>query len=433
LNSDTSLFKKFIGTAGLKVVNKAILVVSGVILARYLGPEQYGLYSYVLSIIALATIPVIAGLPQLLVREIAYTELYKKVDELKGLLNWATIYTLSVSILVVIGIMIYLSFGIGGESTTELMWIALFVIPLKGLLLKNESVLVGHRFPVMAQLADGIVAPLLTLVMLSLLIANNKILTGVISMRVIVISLFSAAIFSLIINRKTVKSNLNKITAKYNIFKWHRAMLPFTLLVLVTSLNNELASVMLGYIVDKESVAFYRVAMQGVGLIALTLQAINMVTGPKILRLYKKNEHEATQLLIRKSVKLSCMFSLPIALTLIIFGEWIIVFMFGDEYLSSVKILRVLCIGQIFNVLMGSVGLVSNMTGHENRTLRYTTLAMLVNVMLLLILIPVYQEIGAAIAVSISMVLWNVTMAIDVYRVTRLKTWLLNRGPRCVK
>ena len=433
MNSDTSLFKKFIGTAGLKVVNKAILVVSGVILARYLGPEQYGLYSYVLSIIALATIPVIAGLPQLLVREIAYTELYKKVDELKGLLNWATIYTLSVSILVVIGIMIYLSFGIGGESTTELMWIALFVIPLKGLLLKNESVLVGHRFPVMAQLADGIVAPLLTLVMLSLLIANNKILTGVISMRVIVISLFSAAIFSLIINRKTVKSNLNKITAKYNIFKWHRAMLPFTLLVLVTSLNNELASVMLGYIVDKESVAFYRVAMQGVGLIALTLQAINMVTGPKILRLYKKNEHEATQLLIRKSVKLSCMFSLPIALTLIIFGEWIIVFMFGDEYLSSVKILRVLCIGQIFNVLMGSVGLVSNMTGHENRTLRYTTLAMLVNVMLLLILIPVYQEIGAAIAVSISMVLWNVTMAIDVYRVTRLKTWLLNRGPRCVK
>jgi len=433
LNSDTSLFKKFIGTAGLKVVNKAILVVSGVILARYLGPEQYGLYSYVLSIIALATIPVIAGLPQLLVREIAYTELYNKVDELKGLLNWATIYTLSVSILVVIGIMIYLSFGIGGESTTELMWIALFVIPLKGLLLKNESVLVGHRFPVMAQLADGIVAPLLTLVMLSLLIANNKILTGVISMRVIVISLFSAAIFSLLINRKTVKSNLNKITAKYNIFKWHRAMLPFTLLVLVTSLNNELASVMLGYIVDKESVAFYRVAMQGVGLIALTLQAINMVTGPKILRLYKKNEHEATQLLIRKSVKLSCMFSLPIALTLIIFGEWIIVFMFGDEYLSSVKILRVLCIGQIFNVLMGSVGLVSNMTGHENRTLRYTTLAMLVNVMLLLILIPVYQEIGAAIAVSISMVLWNVTMAIDVYRVTRLKTWLLNRGPRCVK
>jgi O-antigen/teichoic acid export membrane protein len=77
MSQSISLYSKFIGAAGVILISRGLVMVSGIIYARYLGPEQFGLYSFALAIIAMATLPVIAGLPQLLVREIANYHLEK--------------------------------------------------------------------------------------------------------------------------------------------------------------------------------------------------------------------------------------------------------------------------------------------------------------------------------------------------------------------
>ncbi len=64
------------------------------------------------------------------------------------------------------------------------------------------------------------------------------------------------------------------------------------------------------------------------------------------------------------------------------------------------------------------------MTGNEKRSLKALLATLLINVLLLFILVPIYQAIGAALAVSMSLVLWNIWMSIDVYKITKLKTWL---------
>lgn len=48
------IYKKFFGTFGVMLISKTIAVGAGVIYARYLGPEQFGLYSYILSIITVS-------------------------------------------------------------------------------------------------------------------------------------------------------------------------------------------------------------------------------------------------------------------------------------------------------------------------------------------------------------------------------------------
>ena len=89
--------------------------------------------------------------------------------------------------------------------------------------------------------------------------------------------------------------------------------------------------------------------------------------------------------------------------------------------------MKILCVGQSVNVLMGSVGLVLNMTGNEKKALKALFISLIVNVMLLILLTPVYKDLGAAIYVSISVALWNVLMAIEAYKLTGLKTWLILR------
>lgn len=164
--------------------------------------------------------------------------------------------------------------------------------------------------------------------------------------------------------------------------------------------------------------------MQGILLLALGLQAVNTVTAPKVASLYRQKKLDETQALLKQSVRLAVLSSVPPALILILFSEELIGFLFGEAYLPAAKLLTILCIGQIVNVSLGSVGLVLNMTGNEKRSLRAQLITLCLTVSLLFILIPLYQAIGAALAVSIGLICWNVIMAFDVYRLTGLKTWI---------
>ncbi|WP_413691541.1 polysaccharide biosynthesis C-terminal domain-containing protein [Psychromonas sp. KJ10-2] len=175
---------------------------------------------------------------------------------------------------------------------------------------------------------------------------------------------------------------------------------------------------------DIESVAYFKVAMQGVTLVSLGLSAINMVIMPNVARLYKEGNLEATQILLTKSVRLSCLVSLPIIFILVFFGDFFINILFGSEYLEAYPILVILCIGQAMKLLMGSTGLVLNMTGNEKLALKTVSITVSINVILLTMLIPYYGLVGAAISISLSLFINNFLMGTHVWRITTLTTWL---------
>ncbi|MBU3004205.1 flippase [Paraglaciecola arctica] len=420
----SSLVKKFLGTAGLQLVSKGLMVISGVVFARYLGAEQFGLYSFALSIVTLATLPVIAGLPNLLVREIANHQLEKNWGLLTGVISWSRWYVFILSILIISCMYIGLNLDFFENSVTSLLWMAVWLIPLRGLLTQKSAVLNGFRQPVLAQLPAQLLVPLVTLCVLSYYLLfdiewNSRTLVGI-----SILASFIALLLSGFLLSNTMKLHSKKLKSIYTIKNWHRSLIPFTLITFISTLNTELASVLLGWLVSYESVAHFKVAMQAVALISLGLSSINAVIMPNVARYYKQGDLIKTQEILTKSVRLSTFVSLPIILILVFFGEYLIRALFGNEYLPAYPILVILCIGQLVNVLMGSVGLVLKMTNNENKVLKSMLLTLILTVLLLVLLIPFYGNIGAAIAVSIGLVCWNIIMAIDVYKLTKLMPWI---------
>ncbi|GAM63350.1 hypothetical protein JCM19232_1497 [Vibrio ishigakensis] len=233
-----------------------------------------------------------------------------------------------------------------------------------------------------------------------------------------------AILFSVLLLNKIVKLLSIQGRNEYSKQEWFASLLPFSLVAVAGTLNNELATVFLGLLGSDESIGYFKVAMQGIIVLALGLQAVNTVSGPRIARMYRLGQFSETQKLLRKSARLSFISSVPLAVFLMIFGSDLIKILFGDAYLLAANLLAILCIGQIVNVSMGSVGLVLNMTGNEKRTLRAQVITIIVTVILLSILIPFFEATGAAISVSIGLAVWNFIMAYDVYRLTGLKTWI---------
>jgi O-antigen/teichoic acid export membrane protein len=424
MSQSFSLHQKFMGTAGLMLLSRGLVMLSGIIYARYLGPEQFGLYNFALAIIILATLPVVAGLPNLLVREIAHYHLEEKWALLAGVINWSRVYVLVLSLIISVGMYLGLYFGLFNTAVSQLLWGAVLLIPLRGILTQQGAVLNGFRAPSLAQLPTQIFAPSLTLVILFIYIYFNIELTGSKLINISIIALLFAFFISEFLLKKVIKVELKKYTPKYTKRNWHASLLPFSMMAYIATLNTELASVLLGWLADNESVAYFKVAMQAVTLIALGLSSINAVIMPNVARLYKSGDLVSTQALLTKSVQLSTLVSLPIIFLLILFGKFAIEIIFGTDYLEAYPILVILCLGQLVNVLMGSVGVVLSMTGNEKSALKSLSMSLILNLVLLATLVPLYGSIGAAIAVSASLICWNVLMAIKVKKLTGLTTWI---------
>lgn len=417
-----SLVNKFFGTAGLQILGRGLTVILGVILARVLGPEEFGRYSFILSLIAIAVIPTIAGMPQLLVREVANSQLEKRWDELKGILNWAMGYIVVISFIVMLALAFAINYEWIRPDIGNLLWIGLFLIPIRGILARQNALLNGLRFPVLAQLPQGVLSSFFILIIVGVVLLLDMDINAYLLMKIQIIASMLGLLVSAYFVYLKVPKEVQLVTARYNIKQWHKALLPFTLLAVITTMNSELASVFLGFLANEESVAYFKVAMQGVTLLALGLTAINTVIGPQIARYYRQGNLEATQELLTKSVRLSAITSIPFALVLIVFGELIVTLLFGSKYLPAVPIITILCIGQIVNVFMGSVGLVLQMTGNEKSALKYLIVSFIIAFVLLALLTPHFGVVGAAYSVTVSMISWNILMFFEVRRITGLIT-----------
>ncbi|PKG98762.1 flippase [Paraglaciecola sp. MB-3u-78] len=424
MNKEKSLLKLFMGTASVNLFARGLSVITGVIYARFLGPEQYGLYAYVMSIAALLILPVIAGLPNLIIREVANLQLDEKWQHLQGLISWSRWYVLIISFITAVISILAIYYDFFKPSVASLLVIALMIIPFRGLLVQQGAILNGFRKPILAQIPNQILAPVITLSLLSFLIFNNNELTGEVLIKISAVASLLAFFLSAWYLNKIIKQESKIEKPKYLIKQWHVSLTPFTLMVIIGTSSTVLASVFLGWLANTESVAFFKVAMQGVLLIALGLRSINSVIMPQVARLYRQGDLKQTQEILTKSVRISCLVSLPIILALIFFGQFAIEVLFGKEYLSAYPLLVILCVGQAVNVLMGSVGLVLNMTGNEKRTLKLLSMTLILNLILLATLVPMYGAIGAAITVSVSLVFSNLLMGIYVFRLLGLKTWL---------
>lgn len=418
------LIKKLLGTVGVQISSKVLSVLSGIIFARYLGVEQYGLYGFVLSIVSIAMLPVVAGMSGLLIREVTIFYQEKKFDYLNGIVNWSNYYICSVSLVVIITLNIFVFFEFFDSNANTMILLGSCLIPMRSFIIQRSSLINAFRRPALSLIPEQIIVPLTSLIIVFSLTIYNYSYSSIDIMKVMIFSVTLSMIVTFIISRKVLGNFDKEKKTAYSIKKWHMSLLPFTLMTVVTSLNIEMVSVFLGFFVSHESVAYFKVAIQAISLVSIGLTSINTIIMPKVASIYRSGDRKKTQKLVTDSVRLSSIISVISIFILVLFGDLIIEIMFGDEYLPAYPIIVVLSIGQLVRVLVGSAGLILNMTGYEKSTLVILSIGFAMNFILMIILTPIYGEIGAAVSITSSMIIWSVMMSLEAYRKTGIYSFL---------
>lgn len=188
-------------------------------------------------------------------------------------------------------------------------------------------------------------------------------------------------------------------------------------------LMQSLDVLMLTSFTDYETVAFYSAAVKLTLLISIVLSSVNAVIAPQIAKDFASSKLEALKKNIKRSTRLILLMTLPLILILALFSSFVLHF-FGASYVSANTALLILLMGQAVNAFCGSIGVYLNMTGKQQVFQVVLLSALGVNVVLNYFLIPKFGMTGAAIATSVSMILWNAAAVLYVYQKDGVKTFL---------
>jgi O-antigen/teichoic acid export membrane protein len=144
-----------------------------------------------------------------------------------------------------------------------------------------------------------------------------------------------------------------------------------------------------------------------------------MVTAPKFAILFKQQKiKEIESLCIKLSNYMSLLLLAIIPLTILIVPLFVKELNLYDGYVVFI----ILIIGQIINVITGTVEILLNMTGHEKEMRNIMLKSFFITALFFIILTPFFGVFGAAISVSLGLSLQNSLASWKVYNVLKIKT-----------
>jgi O-antigen/teichoic acid export membrane protein len=402
-----------IGSILVRIIGTGIAFILSVFLARTLGSEGFGLYSFVLSFLIFLSIPVQGGFPNLIVRETAKAYLTNDWPSIKGLFLWA----LKLIVIYITGLGALISllyvFDVNFLSKERLdVFIVGFILTLfiPVLLIQNSSIR-GLGRVVLGVIPDAIIRPGLTLLITGFLffVLKEK-LTPYTVILIYIISTFVALSVSSIAIWMLIPKESRKLSYAIETGKWRKAIYPLTVVGGLQLMYSYIDIIILGFFYSDEDVGVYRAAVQLAMLVVFGLSVINQMLHPYYAKLYAQNKMDKLQKLVTYSSFIIFGIAAIPSLIFIIAGEFVLSNIFGEEYILGAFPLAILTIGQLANSIFGPVGALLNMTGHEEDSKKGMFYSLSINLLLSFILIPLYGAIGAAVSTAVSVILWNVIL-----------------------
>jgi O-antigen/teichoic acid export membrane protein len=379
---------------GLKIIGGLLAFVASLLYARALGPHGYGLYSYVIAWTTVLAIPVALGLPQYLVREATKFPL-----ALHHLSRWADRWMIAsgsvAAVLLAAAALI--------PSAAGARWLFVVAAPLPmlmGIASVRSSLLQARGAMARSQWPRLVLAPFLTITAL----AGLWWWRGSLRPIELMVATTLATMLCLLVNSYQLRRISPASTDAHAPDLRLRDALPFMWVAGLFLLNSRIDLIMLGSLKGAYEAGIYAVASRVAELTSFLMATANMVLAPKIAHLHHDGQHALLRRMVRGAMRRVLFASIPIALILILGARPLLTHFYGVRYADGAIVLQILAASQILIVGSGPLGTLLNMTGHVNAITRNMLLAVAINVILNMVLIPLYGATGAATATGISLV-----------------------------
>ena len=391
LLNNPSFRKYFANTSWLlaeRIFRMAVQLFVGIYVARYLGPERFGLLSYANSYVGIFTAIAILGLDGIVVRE-----LVKSPDQRDTLLGTSFLLKVVGTLLMWVLILATLFFSNNNPLTSSLIAIIAF-----GVLFQTFNVIdynfqaeVKSKYVVHSQIVQLIVSSITKLV---LILKGLPLVwfAAVYSLDAIILAVGLAYAYSR--NSGSIKKwKWNaKVALALLLDSW-----PLMFAYMSYLIYAKIDRIMIKEMLDEHNVGIYSAAYILYEAPLFISLMIAKSVYPILVQYYQDNKNKFFQLYSTLSSYMTLL-SYLIVLFIFIFHEVLIQITFGESFEESSKILMLLSFGMIpmFNAFLRSSYI--TISGNQKIILYTTLFSAMLNIVLNLLLIKAYGVIGAVYA-----------------------------------
>lgn len=384
---------------GFKVIDLVCAAVLGILLARFLGAETYGVFSGVIAISYLAAALVQFGLPNFVLREVSSLQALESSSKVLGLWRESFVFIAKFSIFAMISVFVVLLVVYQDLDRLSLA-LGMSLIPLVAYQKTFSAFLRGLNFPLIGLVIDFVVRPasLLALLVGYQICFELDLRAG---LALLAVSFFIACITAFGLIQRLKPSGPFEFCEKQIQAKF---LLPIAMVAAVQILISKIDILTATLFLSPIEVGIYKVAIQHANVIALPLMVVRLVIGSNFAKSYALGDKQELRQTFINGRKFALITTLPLTYLVCSYSHQIVEYLFGMEYLTlGTDALIILCIGQASTVLAGPAGQLLLMTKHETVSLKWMFGGLLLNLALNLGALSMgFGIIGIAVATAIT-------------------------------
>ena len=413
------------GGIAVRMISAALLFGVHVVLARLMGASEYGAYMYVATWIGVLALISRLGLDNVVLRYVPIHRIKREWDLVYGVMITAAGVSFVTAVFFSVSGYFFMERMAGriDSGLRDVFTWGCVVLPLLTLCGIGASTIQAFKRAVSSIIPDSLIRPFL---LLALGVGAVRVLSFSPNADVFMATNAAACFITLIVSGLIVL-NILKQEAKaapvrdqaktrpvrFQVKSWMAVALPMLLIVGFNLINARLDVIMIGFFRGTAEVGVYAAATRLAGLILFGIISVNAISAPLISQMHSQNRIDELQRIVAISVRGIALFTLPSALIIGLLGRMALG-LFGNDFTVGYAALLILLAGQAFSALTGSVGLIMTMTGNQAIAAWIVGGGALCNLVLNLLLIPRFGIEGAALATSVSVILWNIGMYVCV-------------------
>ena len=428
-------FRRLLSRTGLvfvcRVSGAIITFVTQILMARWMGAPELGIYVYAFSMAMLLSTIASLGLPAASLRFISqylasnHTALIngflakgRKIVFMTSLVLVTIAFLLLIAVSLSVSIIPISMFGNSISFKVEMLvadsmrnyfmpvLIAISCIPFIALFRFHDRVAHAFSWFTLSFLPSMTLRPLFFLIALYMVWVLTDDLSAEIAMTVQFGIIVAVSFAQYLCLRPRLKLAINNNQSEYAQSLWMRVSMPLLLITVFTQYFPELSIIMIGADLRPDQLAIYNASYRTALLIGFVYNSVSAAIVPKASQLYASGDVVGMQRYIGHATQLNFLVAVFGVIIFVLAGELLLGF-FGKEFIVGYPALLILATAQLFLAGVGPVAILLNITGHQDKCLYVFAASIVMAALLEYLLVADYGLIGAAIMVLIVSIFWS--------------------------
>lgn len=411
-SNEASLTKRLAGTIFIiRVVSAAMAYLSQILLARWMGGSDYGIYVYVWTWVLLLGSMMDFGISASAQKIIPEYRTSGELALLRGFLTgsrWMTLIVSSVVSLLLAGIVKALSPWLGAGEILPL-YIGCLTLPAFVVANTQDGIARSHDWMRLGLMPQFVVRQALIIALTFSAFVLGFHLGATAAMLASAAAVWIAMIGQMMVLNRRLGGHIEPGPKAYDFRGWLAISLPILLVESFYLLLSYTDVLVLQQFRPSDEVGVYFAVVKTLALVSFIHYAMSATTAHRFAEYHALGDKERLSAYVAHAIKWTFWPSLAATVLLLALGKPLL-WLFGSQFVGGYDIMFVAAIGLVVRSAIGPVERLLNMLGHQHICALAYALSFVMNVVLCLALVPRFGGHGAAAATSISLVFETVLL-----------------------